>query len=335
MQDRPAGLAETDLFVALDEGWAIRVRSAEYLPVGAGGYHWSVVDGAGTAWFVTVDDLGAGEAGRNGAFDRLDRAFRTALALHADAGLDCVVAPVPTRTGAVVRRLTDRYALSVAPMVAGTAGRFGPHRPGDRAEVVDLLARLHRATPVVAATAPRLDLVLPGWERLHGALADLDREWTGGPYAEPARKLLAGRAGYVARLLADFDRLVDRVRRTGVDWVVTHGEPHPGNLMRTPHGLRLIDWETVRIAPPERDLWMLTPAFDRLAGGAPVGDVDDLLARYTRATGRTVTADGFALWALWWELADIAVYVDELHRPHGTGADPAASLTYLAGYLES
>ncbi|MBO4210851.1 hypothetical protein GSF22_33400, partial [Micromonospora echinofusca] len=59
MKDRPVGLAESDLFTALDVGWGIRAGSAEYLPVGAGGYHWSVVDGAGAAWFVTVHDLGA------------------------------------------------------------------------------------------------------------------------------------------------------------------------------------------------------------------------------------------------------------------------------------
>ncbi|MBO4205393.1 phosphotransferase, partial [Micromonospora echinofusca] len=278
---------------------------------------------------------GTGGTGREAAADQLDRAFRTASALHTDAGLDLVVAPVPTRTGAVVRRLTDRYALSVTPMVAGTAGRFGPHPSGDRTEVVDLLARLHRATPAVADTAPRLDLTLPGRDRLHGALADLDRQWTAGPYGEPARRLLAGRAGYVAGLLTDFDRLVDRVRRSGAAPVVTHGEPHPGNLLRTRDGLRLVDWDTVRLAPPERDLWMLTPAFDRLAGGEPDGQVGDLLDRYTGATGRTVTVDGLALWPLWWELADIAGYVDDLRRPHGDTADTAAAWTYLSGYLDS
>ena len=201
--------------------------------------------------------------------------------------------------------------------------------------MIDLLAELHRATPVVADTASRADLVLPGRDRLHEALRDLDREWTGGPYAEPARKLLSVHAGHVERLLADFDRLVDRVRDIAVDWVVTHGEPHPGNVMRTPAGLRLIDWGTVQIAPPERDLWMLTAAFASMLGEDPVGDVDDVLARYTRATGRTVTPAGLALYSLWWKLADIASFVDELRRPHGTGEDIAASLTYLTGYLES
>jgi spectinomycin phosphotransferase len=71
-----------------------------------------------------------------------------------------------------------------------------------------------------------------------------------------------------------------------------------------------------------------------MLGKDPVGD-DDVLVRYTRATGRTVTPAGLDLYPLWWRLADIAIFVDELRRPHGTGEDIAASLNYLAGYLES
>ena len=39
--------------------------------------------------------------------------------------------------------------------------------------------------------------------------------------------------------------------------VVTHGEPHAGNVMRRSDGRHLlVDWDTVAVAPPERDLWM-------------------------------------------------------------------------------
>lgn len=334
MRDRPAGLAEAELTTALTEGWGIEPQSVEYLPVGAGSYHWSVVDQRGTAWFVKVDDLGVEDVGRDGAFDRLGQSLGAALALRRDAGLDFVLAPIPAVTDAAVWRLTSRYALSVFPMVAGTAGHFGVHRPEDCAEVIGLLAELHEATPIVAETASRADLVLPGRDKLEEALRDLDREWTGGPSAEAARELLSVHAGQVRRLLADFDLRVGQVRNTAAVWVVTHGEPHPGNVMRTPAGLRLIDWGTVQIAPPERDLWMLTPALARMLGKDPVGD-DDVLVPYTRATGRTVTRAGLDLYPLWWRLADIAIFVDELRRPHGTGEDITASLNYLTGYLES
>lgn len=320
MRDKPEGVTDTHLVTALADGWGFEVRSAEYRAVGFGSYHWAVDDGGGRARFVTVDDLGPDDGPREAAFDTLGEAFDAALALHRDARLEFVVAPIPTRSGSTVRRLSPRYAVSVFPIVDGEAGSFGPHPPRDRPEVVDLLVRLHRATPVVEADAPRADLTLPGRDGLREALKDLDREWTGGPYADPTRRLLAGRADHVERLLGDFDRLVDQVRESTSDWVVTHGEPHPGNMIRTADGLRLIDWETVRIAPPERDLWMIAD--------------DDVLAGYTRATGRPVDKAGLALYRLRWDLADIASYVDGFRRPHRATEDITASWTYLNGYLE-
>lgn len=335
MRDKPAGLDEDELKAALLEGWAMRVESAEYLPVGAGSYHWSVIDQDGIARFVKVDDLGGSEATPQEVFDDLRRSFTTALALHRDAGLEFIVAPLPGPDGAVVRPLTPRYAVSVFPMIDGTAGDFGPHRCEDLAELAALLAALHRATSLVAPLAPRTDLTLPGRKRLHEALHGLDRPWSGGPYAEPARELLIRHHVRVLRWLEEFDRLVDIVRETTPGWVVTHGEPHPGNVIRTSGGMRLIDWTTVQIAPPERDLWMLTTAFTSMIGAGSVGVESDVLTGYAEATGRTVTPAGIALYRRWWPLADVAAYTDDLRRPHGDGEDVVAALTYLAGCLET
>jgi spectinomycin phosphotransferase len=300
VQDVPDGVTEDDLVAALAGGWGIDVASVTYLPVGAGSYHWAAVGRDGRRRFVTVDRLGDAAA-----FATLTAAFDTALALHRNAGLGFVVAPVPAAGGATVVRLADGYGLSVYPWVDGVAGDFGPHPPEDRAEVLRLLGDLHGVNPVVAPAAARLDLVLPGRDGLDAAIRDTDRPWSGGPYAEPARHLLAANAGRIGQWLDEFDELADRVPKTG--WVVTHGEPHPGNLIREPGGLRLVDWDTVRIAPPERDLWMLDGG-----GGDPLG---------------------LALFRQWWTLADVACYVDDLRRPHRDTADAVASWTCLNSYF--
>ena len=39
------------------DGWGFRVQTVEYMPVGAGGYHWNVTDSTGRSLFVTADDL--------------------------------------------------------------------------------------------------------------------------------------------------------------------------------------------------------------------------------------------------------------------------------------
>jgi spectinomycin phosphotransferase len=333
MRDRPTGFGEDELTAALVEGWAIEAGPVKYLPVGAGSYHWSVTDRKGNVWFVKVDDLGLDDAVRENAFTGLRRSFTTALAL-CRAGLEFPVAPIPARDGAVLRRLGPAYTVAVFPMLDGVAGDFGPHRSEDVAELVAMLAALHRATPMVDALPPTTDLRLPGRGRLHEALLAVERPWTSGPYAEPARELLIRHGDRVRRWLADFDGLVDVVRRTASNWVVTHGEPHPGNVLRTAAGLRLVDWTTVQLAPPARDLWMLTTAFTGMIGAEPVAAADDVLAGYAEATGRTIAPAEIGLYRRWWVLADVAAFVEDLRGPHRDGGDAAAALTYLTGYLD-
>jgi hypothetical protein len=335
MRDRPTGLGDGELLAALLDGWAMRVEVSEYLPVGAGSYHWAVTDRDGGVWFVKVDDLSAGGAAPRDVFNELSRSFRTALSLRREVGLDFVVAPVPTSAGAVLWRLASGFAVSVFPMVDGVAGDFGAHRVEDLGEVVAMLAAVHRATPVVGDLAPMAGLRLPGRERLQEALRELDRPWSGGPHAEPARKVLVRHRARILRWLADFDGLVEVVRDTTPGWVVTHGEPHPGNVMRTSRGLRLIDWTTVQLAPPERDLWMLTTAFTGMIGADAVGVDGDVLAEYVEAAGRSVAPAGIALYRRWWALADVAAFAEDLRGPHDDGEDAAAALIHLTGYLET
>jgi spectinomycin phosphotransferase len=153
-------------------------------------------------------------------------------------------------------------------------------------------------------------LELPGRGHLEAALAELDVPWTGGPLAEPARAAVRRSASELAELLALADELAAAARRDGGDWVVTHGEPHAGNVMRTGGGRRLVDWDTVALAPRERDLWLLVAG-----GGRAV--VDD----YERLTGVRPSDAGLDYFRLMWELKDLAEYLNVLRAPHREDAD--------------
>ena len=109
--------------------------------------------------------------------------------------------------------------------------------PRDRELVVDLVAELHAATPVVRRLLAAADLQVAGRAHLERALLRLHEPWTGGPFGEPARALLAARADDVRALLHEHDRLADVVRRAGSEWVVTHGEVKPDNMLVTAAGL--------------------------------------------------------------------------------------------------
>jgi spectinomycin phosphotransferase len=306
MQTLPEEFEEGALVCALAEGWGIGVRTVEYAAVGAGSYHWIAIDPNGTRLFVTVDDLDnkvyLGDT-RERVFEALRGALETAVALR-DRGLDFVVAPIPTTGGEAVRRVGSRHTVAVYPFVDGQVSAFGRHEASARGPIVAMLAELHRATPAVRSTARAIGLGLSGRGRIESAMREVDRPWRGGPFSEPARRVLAAHVADVSALLTLADRLVAEVTRRGSPWVVTHGEPHAANVMRVSGRPLLIDWDTLALAPPERDLWML------------VEDSGNEAAAYVELTGRRLDNDAIRFFRLAWDLNDLTEYLAVLRAPH-------------------
>ncbi|MBC3993655.1 phosphotransferase, partial [Streptomyces sp. AC563] len=256
--------------------------------------------GAGRRAFVTVADLthkDQWDGGADAAFAGLRAAMEAAVALRAQPGRDFVVAPLPTRDGAAVRRLGPRFAVSVFPYESGEAGAFGQElSEAERAALLDLLATLHRS----AVPEP---------------LAELSPE---SPTGDVLRRALAE----LRERLAAYDALAAEVAGRGARRVVTHGEPHPGNVLRRAGaghaGDRplLVDWDTVRLAHPERDLWLVA-----------TGPAD--LDRYARASGHTPDPAALALYALRWDLRDVSEYLTWFRGPHERTSDTEAGWSGL------
>jgi spectinomycin phosphotransferase len=305
VRDRPEGIAERDVARALADGWGLAGWTLEYAPVGGGSYHWLAAGGVpGEQRFVTVDDLDdKGWLGRTRPVVLSGlRAAMDAAAVLRQSGLGFVVAPVPALTGETVRPVGERHAVAVFPLLAGTPGDWHEPLPApERGELVAMLAALHRVDPA-AVRLPRIGAGLSWRGDLQTALAELGQPWTGGPYAEPARELLAGSARTVRRQLDALDRWVPRL--AAADVVISHGEPHPGNVVHGDDGLLLIDWDTAGLAPPERDLWMVAT------------ESGDEMRRYAELTGRPVDPAALAFYRLRWALDDLSCFVRDLRAPH-------------------
>ena len=319
MKALPEGFDVSSLDSSLAESWSIGAASVDYLPAGFGSYHWVVWDAEARRYFVTVDDLDQKPwlgGTRGAAFAGLTTAFDTALALRREIGLDFVLAPLPTLEGQTVLRVGDRHALSVFPFVEGRAGHFGEElTPKERSDVVHMLAQLHGAA--TSSTGLRVDTPMPGRGALEAALDDVASVWHGGPFSEPARAWLADHATVVRRQLQELDRLAASL--VGRDLVITHGEPHPGNVLRSHDRLMLIDWDTMAIAPPERDLWLVATT------DGPG------LAQYAEETGQELDRDALACYRLAWDLADVAAYMAQFRSVHLGTEDAEQSWRYLTG----
>jgi len=312
VKEQPGHIDQRELACLLHEQWGLAPGRLSHLPVGFGDHHWELTGAAGGRWFVTVAELAGGWRGTSPAAGYTDlRASMETVAALSRAGLEFAVAPVPTAGGQALARLGDGYAVTVFPYLDGAPGDFGDEMPErDRLALIGILARLHGATPLARPTALARDPSPASRPALEAALGELSQPWGGGPYSEPARQLLARHATRLGRALARFDGLVRAAAGSGPA-VITHGEPHPGNIMLNGSRLLLIDWDTVGLAPPERDLW--------LAAGHDPRAAD----RYAELTGRRVSAAAIDLYRLRWNLDDIALSVRDLRAPHEQNEDTA------------
>ena len=328
MFTRPDDLADDEVRHALVAGWGLDVAHLEHAPVGFGSHHWRAVADR-TGWFVTVDDLVARRRTQDEPVSavraRLDAALATARALR-DEGMRFVVAPVPTRSGAVLHALGERWAVSLFPLVDGRTHTWGPYETAsERVAVLAVLARLHGAPPRCRAlarvddlTVPRLEALLALVEGLSGATAP----WDGGPFSEPTRRLLTARRDVVSGLAARHRALASAQRSRPDRFVLTHGEPHRANTVGTASGVVLVDWDTVLVAPPERDLWRL------------VREDAGTARTYRELTGTRLERDALDLYALAWDLADLASFAADLRRPHVDDDDTRTAWAGLRAVLE-
>jgi spectinomycin phosphotransferase len=309
----PDRVSDADVLAAVRRHWLDEADAVVHLPVGFGAHHWEVADGAGHRLFVTLDPLGEGRSAES-----LEGAYAGAAAL-AGAGLRVVWPSLAARGGTFTVPLGDGRPDSPGRLSATgwLEGRTPTEAEAAAPEHVDevraALDALHACAPPpgIPEWAPRVTEDFPS--RLRALTA---APWTRGPFGEEARAAIADRLPDVERWTRRYLALADDAHGHRDGWAATHGEPHFANQVVTPDGLRLVDWESLSLAPRERDL---VDAVDRgVLTAAAVGARESMLE----------------LFRLDWRLSEIDAYSAWFHGPHGRSADDRTALGGLHGELK-
>ncbi len=286
MREPPPNVTDDEVLAAVREHWTDEADGVAHLPVGFGAHHWAATVRGRRTHFLTLDAL----SGKHDAAS-LEAAYAVASGLMFP--LDFVVAPMPSHGG----RLTVPFAggaLSVTPWINGET----PERL-DLEVTSAMLTRLH-AVSAPAGLRPWTPVTPPS---LPEDLVELTRApWDSGPYGERARGALRARLDAVADWSATYHALAELARRK--PWVITHGEPHERNQVVTLGKTRLVDWETVLLAPAERDWRTLVER------GLPMTGLEGSM---------------LDLFDLEWRLDEISQYAAWFAAPHtGTASDKVA-----------
>lgn len=293
MRTPPPDLTEDQLLSVLSEHWQLAVTSIDYAPVGFGSHHWQATTAAGERWFVTADAVPD-----RAALESLQAALSTAELLRRDAGLSFVLAPIHTSDGNVLAQCAG-YAVTAFPFLDELPATDHP-----ASETARLLATLHSATATVRAVAPPDDLDVDDRQHIETVLDDGNAPPAPGPYGTAFVALIREHHDQLRVALARHDAFAATLGGDRMDWVITHGEPKPDNIMITDRGPMLIDWDTARLAPAARDLWM--------AGS---------LEEYQQLTDRPVPEDQLDFYRRRWDLADLAAFAGWFVRPHAATPD--------------
>jgi spectinomycin phosphotransferase len=309
----PDDLSDDDVLEAAQRYWRRPLTRCEYLAKGMGAHHWVGYDDDGEqVAFITADRV-----------ETVREPYQAARELR-DRGRMFVLAPVPTIDDDVIAPVGVGWWLSMTPYVAGRSGDGGYPNDVERTQVANLLGALHSTDLPAHLTRwkPKQD-----WPDALGALDDLDHVWTSGPYAEDLRGLFGRNEQSIRTSMADFRHLCNEILPGDEPWVVTHGEPHTSNVRWADDGrLLLIDWDTVALAPRERDLG---DVLARASVAAP-------MQAYVRGGGPAAAprAAVLDLFAREWVLDELDVYGRQLRAPHNGNENDRVAIESLHGYLE-
>jgi spectinomycin phosphotransferase len=245
MLEKP-DLPDAPLIACLQDDYGLRAAQLTFLPLGADANTavYRVVADDATPYFLKL---------RRGVFDEMAVAIPRVLSDH---GIAQVIPPLETRTDHLWTRL-DPYTLVLYPFIAGRDGYEVALSPRQWAEFGVALKGIHAddVPPAYRARIPHEDYAPLFRQRVREFLALAQDATYDDPVAAEMAAVLRGRRDEITYMLDRTEQLGDSLRARSLEYVLCHGDIHPGNVHIAYDGrLYIVDWDTLIFAPKEHDL---------------------------------------------------------------------------------
>ena len=230
-----------------------------------------------------------------------------------DAGIERVVAPLPTLTPAPWGIVGD-YSAVLYPYIPGRSGFAGGLTLDQWTELGATLARMH-ALPIPMELADRLPreqfVPAPRWiAAVRAVLAGEHKRRAQDDIARQVSAFLEARHSEILALLERTEELGRQLQRRPAQRVLCHSDIHVGNVQIDDRGrVHLVDWDQPVLAPRECDLMLL---FGPAIGGFVEGSPEE--AAFRAGYGE-ITVDPLAMAYYYHERAttDIGAFAHEVY----------------------
>lgn len=258
MLEKP-NLSDAQIISALGAAYSLSVNSLDFLPIG---------NDAG-AWVYRVDVAGAPPY-----FLKVKRGPVAKAALHvprylSDLPIEQIVAPLPTRTGALTGTCGG-FTLILYPFIEGRTGMEIGMSDRQWLEFGATLGEIHRTIlPTEIAAYMPGETFVPKWAESVGRLAQQIRDAAPGDrFQRELAEYWRSRDEEIRQLVLRTEELGRALRGGAREFVLCHADIHTANVLLDGAGrLHMIDWDEIICAPKERDLMFVV---DRAVDGSIV-----------------------------------------------------------------
>ena len=317
MLEKP-DLPDEQLIACLRDAYGLHVSQIAFLPIGndVNTAVYRVVADDATPYFLKL---------RSGAFDDVIVAIPHLLRAQ---GITQIIAPLATRAGTLWTRL-DAFAVILSPFVAGRNGFAAPLSDRQWIELGGALRDIHTAV-VPDALRQRIphETFSPHWRDAVRAFQTQAEETAfDDPIAAQMAAFLRAKRDTITDLVERAERLGNALRARSLDYVVCHADLHGANVLIDANDtLYIVDWDTLVVAPKERDLMFI---------GAGIGgawrDAREATLFYQGYGQTAIDPTALAYYRYERIIEDIAEYCARILLTEGDGADRAKGLRQFTG----
>src|SRR6266705_6773676 len=173
-----------------------------------------------------------------------------------DQGITSVVAPVPTRSGALWTKLVD-WTVIVYHFIDGDTSLTGMMNEQWK-EVGTIFKRIHQVMlPPFGFESLQKETFDPTeyarWVRTFEA-QHLHARHDGSESSRALRTDWVAHQSTIHTVVTSLEKLAEVLQSRTFPYVICHADLHPANLLRDPAGhVFVLDWDEVMLAPKERD----------------------------------------------------------------------------------
>lgn len=321
MLEKP-NLPDSSIVDCLRTDYGLDAVQLSFLPLGADRNTavYRAVTGDATPYFVKL---------RRGDFDETTVIVPRLLG---DLGIRQIIAPLSTRSNHLWADLHP-FRLTVSPFVDGLNGYEVELRDHHWVDFGRALKAVH--TAVVPSTMieciPRENYSAQWRESVRHFQALIETTTFSDPVAAELAAFLRRQHQVVSELVSRAERLASVLQTRSLPFILCHADIHAGNILIDISGqLYIVDWDTLTVAPKERDLMFV--------GGGLFGSrrsPQEEEALFYQGYGQ-VAVDPVALAYYRYEriVQDIAAYCEQILLTDEGGADRQEGLRQLIGQFE-